>query len=109
MVSTEVDARAGWQATKVELVAGQTYEYVAKGEWQTDPEFETSTASGLNGEGRLVGAIFEDYRLSETIRMGERGKFVAETDGQLYLRCDDKWNQIEDNKGRLKVFVRKAK
>lgn len=108
MVSTDVDARAGWQATKVELVAGQTYEYVAKGEWQTDPEFETSTASGLNGQGRLVGAIFEDYQLSETIRLGERGKFVAETDGQLYLRCDDKWNQIEDNKGRLKVYVRKV-
>ena len=108
MVSTEVDARAGWQATKVELVAGQTYEYVAQGQWQTDPEFEASTASGLNGQGRLVGAIFEDYLLSETIRLGQRGKFVAETDGQLYLRCDDKWNQIEDNKGRLKVYLRKA-
>jgi len=108
MISTDIDARAGWQATKVELVAGQTYKYVAQGEWQTDPEFESSTASGLNGEGRLVGTIFKDYQLSETIRMGDRGKFVAETDGQLYLRCDDRWNQIEDNKGSLKVYVRKA-
>ena len=108
MIGTDIDARAGWQATKVEVVANQTYEYVAKGEWQTDPEFETSTASGLNGEGRLVGTIYKDYQLSETIRMSERGTFVAQTDGQLYLRCDDKWNQIEDNNGRLKVFVRKA-
>jgi len=108
MIGTDVNARAGWQATKVRLVQGETYEYVAKGEWQTDPEFETSTASGLNGEGRLIGTIFSDYQLSETIRMGERGKFVASTDGQLFLRCDDKWNKIEDNKGRLKVFVRKA-
>ncbi len=50
----------------------------------------------------------DDYQLSEPIRMSERGKFVAQTDGQLYLGCDDKWNQVEDNKGRLKVFVRKV-
>ena len=108
MINTEVDARAGWQATKVQVVANEAYEYVAQGEWQTDPEFESSTASGLNGEGQLVGTIFNDYQLSETIRLSDRGKFVAETDGQLYLRCDDKWNEIEDNKGRLKVFVRKV-
>lgn len=108
MISTEVDARAGWQATKVEVVAGETYEFVAQGQWQTDPEFESSTASGLNGEGRLIGTIYNSYQLSETIRMSERGEFVAATDGQMFLRCDDKWNQIEDNKGRLKVYVRKA-
>lgn len=109
MIKTVVDSRAGWQATKVKVVQGQTYEYVAQGQWQTDPEFESSTADGLNGAGRLLGTIFNDYQLSETIRMSARGKFVAQTDGQLYLRCDDKWNQIEDNKGRLKVFLRKVR
>ena len=108
MIATDIDSRAGWQATKAELVAGQTYEYVAQGQWQTDPELESSTADGLNGQGRLVGTIFDDYRLSETIRLSARGKFVAQADGQLFLRCDDKWNQIEDNKGRLKVYLRKV-
>ena len=108
MVSTNVNSRAGWQATKVEVVAQQTYEYVAQGQWQTNPQSEASTASGADGQGRLIGTIFSDYRLSQPILLGERGTFVAQTDGQLFLRCDDRWNQIEDNKGRLKVFVRKA-
>ena len=110
MIDTDVDSRGGWQATKVEIVKGETYEYAAKGEWQTDPESELATASGLNGAGRLLGAIYDNnnYQLSETIRMSERGKFVAETSGQLFLRCEDKWNELDDNKGRLKVHVRKA-
>ena len=107
MISTDIDSRAGWQATKVQVVKGETYEYVAKGEWHTNPESEAATASGLNGSGRLLGTILNSYQLSETIRMSERGKFTAEADGQLFLRCEDKWNEIEDNKGRLKVYVRK--
>ena len=108
MFNTDVDSRAGWQATKVQVVKGETYEYVAKGEWSTDPEFEPATASGLNGSGRLLGTIYNSYQLSEPIRMSERGKFVAEADGQLFLRCEDKWNELDDNKGKLKVYVRKA-
>ena len=108
MITTDIDSRAGWQATKVQVVKGETYEYVAKGEWLTDPEFEPATASGLNGSGRLLGTIFHSHRLSETIRMSERGKFTAESDGQLFLRCEDKWNELDDNKGRMKVYVRKS-
>ena len=109
MINTDIDSRAGWQATKVQVVKGETYEYVAKGEWLTNPESEPATASGLNGSGRLLGTIYmSSYQLSEPIRMSERGKFTAEVDGQLFLRCEDKWNEIEDNKGRLTVYVRKA-
>lgn len=108
MVQTTVDARSGWQATKVEIVQGEQYEFVAQGQWQTDPELESCSADGHNGQGRLVGTIYQDYELSSPIRMGKRGKFTATRDGQLFLRCDDRWNQIEDNKGRLKVFVRKV-
>jgi hypothetical protein len=112
MVESAVDARSGWQATRVELVEGETYEFVAQGQWQVGPDEDACSADGAdgaNGEGRLLGAIYEGFQLSQPISMGTRGKFTARGNGQLFLRCADQWNDIEDNKGRLKVFVRKAR
>ncbi len=107
-----VMARKGWQATKVQLVKGQSYDFAAKGTWKLSEDGEAVSANGAeggDGEGRLIGAIFNAFELSEPFKLGERGRFVAKFDGQLFLRCDDRWNELADNSDQLAVYLRLSK
>lgn len=107
-----VMARKGWQATKVQLVEGQSYDFAAKGTWKLSEDGEAVSANGAegaNGEGRLIGAIFNAFELSEPFELGEKGRFVAKSDGQLFLRCDDRWNELADNSDQLAVYLRLSK
>ncbi len=107
-----VMARKGWQATKIQVVEGQSYDFAAKGTWQLSEEGDSVSADGAedgSGHGRLIGAIFNAYELSEPFDLGKKGRFVAPTDGQLYLRTDDRWNEIADNSGQLTVYFRLSK
>jgi hypothetical protein len=53
--------------------------------------------------GQLVGVLFNDYELSEPFAIPADGKFVAPGDGQLFLRCEEAWNRLADNKGKVNV------
>ena len=68
------------------------------------------TAQGNSrGAGKLVGAILQDYVLSEPFELGAKNSgFVAPESGQLYLRCQEKWSALADNEGQINVFIRKT-
>lgn len=53
--------------------------------------------------GQLVGVLFNDYELSEPFAIPSDEPFVAPGDGQLFLRCEDAWNRLSDNKGKASL------
>lgn len=53
--------------------------------------------------GQLVGVLFNDYELSEPFAIPADGSFVAPGEGQLFLRCEDAWNRLADNKGKANL------
>jgi hypothetical protein len=48
----------------------------------------------------------DNYRLGKPFGLGEYGRFTAPQSGQLYLRCQDEWNQLADNRGSISVDFR---
>lgn len=86
---------------------GEEYDYSAEGTWQTSKRGEPTGANGNEqGTGRLVGIVFNDYDLSEPFDLGDYGSFEAPADGNLFLRCNDKWHELEGNKGRMTVRLK---
>ena len=108
-VKTKVNAQAGWQATKAFLVGGTTYSYEASGNWQFEPTGEVDADGSAGGQGRLVGVIFEDFKLGEPFELGVKGEFNAYSDGQLYVRCQDDWTSLGDNSGAIELKLSKTK
>lgn len=102
-----IAAVQGWQATGVSLVQGQSYEVATRGTWQIAKAGQELTADGnAAGEGRLIGAVFKDFKLSQPFELGTKQTFVAPSDGQLYLRCRDVWTELSDNDGEIIVHLR---
>jgi hypothetical protein len=65
------------------------------------------TADGDDeGKGKLVGILFEDYKLSEPFELGANSEWTATGNGNLYLRCQDNWNSIADNSGTIAVKIK---
>ena len=109
IVKSKVKADYGWQATQVFLEKGVSYDVAGVGEWQVAATGELVNADGqTDGRGKLIGAIFHDFQLSEPIEFGKRHTFTAEADGQLVLWCRDAWNEIADNRGAITVHVRRT-
>ncbi len=106
--ATETIAAArGWQATGVLLQKDQSYDVATLGTWQIAKAGEDLTADGnAVGAGRLIGAVFRDFRLSAPFELSAKHSFAAPSDGQLYLRCQDSWTELSDNEGKIKVHFR---
>lgn len=106
-VASKLDAQRGWQPSKAQVSAGQTYEYSAVGLWKISADAEEVTADGdPDGKGKLWGVIFDDYRLSEPFELGSYGTFTPPSDGQLLLRCGDEWGELADNSGKMAVKIK---
>lgn len=60
------------------------------------------------GAGKLMGVILDtsSMTLGEPFELGSKTQFTAETEGNLYLRCSDAWNQLHDNDGEMSVSIR---
>ncbi|MCX7420236.1 MAG: hypothetical protein NT013_11940 [Planctomycetia bacterium] len=56
--------------------------------------------------GQLVGVLFNDYELGEPFAIPSNGNFKAPADGQLFLRCEESWNKLADNKGKVNLKIR---
>lgn len=114
-ITAKIKADHGWQPSGAMVAGGTSYDYAATGMWQTSKEASAVSADGdEGGAGRLFGAIMTDedgknYQLGESFELGTKGKFTAATDGKLYLRCQDKWGELADNKGTLTVKIKAAK
>ena len=100
-----VKAKAGWQATGVKVQAGEGYRYRAAGTWKID-SLEAVTADGRpDGQGRLVGVLFQNFQLSEPFELGAEGTWTAPASGQLFVRCRDAWSQLGDNSGSVVLTI----
>ena len=86
-----------------------SYDYVAQGTWRVDVGDEVTADGRPNGTGRLMGMVFsKDYREGQPFELGERGQFTAQVEGQLYVRCNDSWNELSDNDGELTLYIRRT-
>ena len=104
-----VKARAGWQATGLLAEAGQAYDFASRGQWKIDSQTEVSADGDGAGQGALIGAWLNDYQLSKPFELGARGRFVAAQDGELFVRCRDAWENLSNNAGQVKLYLRKSK
>jgi hypothetical protein len=104
-------AARGWQASRVLVTAGETYSYRAKGNWAISASEKPTNVNGTsNGAGKLIGAVLSDeFQLSPTVELGTQGTFVAPISGKLYLRCQDAWNQLSDNRGEVSVRISRGR
>ena len=105
----EVRAQAGWQATKLTVTKGDSYEFAAQGKWKTDAETEVDADGNADGNGALEAVVFNDFSLSDPITLGKRGSFTAPSDGHLFMRCKDDWTDLSNNDGKLSVFFKRTK
>lgn len=100
----KVKAKAGWQASGALLKKGASYEVTTSGNWKVDKAGGGCDGDGeKSGNGRLVGVLFDNYKLSKPIDLGKKTSFVAPADGELFLRCQDTWSKLDDNDGELVV------
>lgn len=103
---SKIRADRGWQASRAQVFAGDRYSIQTEGQWTTSPDGELVSAAGDSaGQGKLVGIIFDDYKLSEPFEIGDLESFTVPDNGQLYLRCEDEWGRLVDNKGVLEVRI----
>lgn len=103
-ISRRIRAARGYQASGLAVQAGQTIAFRTIGRWTAVPEVGPTDADGAaDGSGQLVATVLDDYRLSEPIPLGAHGRFIAPSDGHLYLRCGEAWNRLADNSGSITV------
>ncbi len=107
-VKAKVVARGGWQATRLWVNEGTSYEHQTEGAWGIGKGTEGLSADGTTtGEGKLIGVLLNNFQLSKPFELGTQGAWIGSGEGQLYLRCDDAWTELEDNSGELEVTFRK--
>ena len=107
--SIKVSSQRGWQATEVQLEQGNRYHVSSAGEWKIVRGGNALTVDGDGaGNGKLIGAVFANFELGEPFELGSNATFTAPSDGQLVLRCRDKWTQLAENEGEIEVTVRAA-
>lgn len=111
VTTAKIDAPRGWQASRLTVSKGEEYEYSVSGSWTLAKNGTPLTADGDDkGEGKLVGVLLKDengdYALGDEFELGTFGTFTAPEDGDLHLRCRDKWVSLADNKGSVQVKLK---
>ena len=118
-ITQSIDAARGWQSSRVKVEKGQQYQVTTTGRFSVaqKPRPWISEAQGIsiryaNGYplGRLVGRILDPAKqfASKEFSIGNASTFNAAGTGTLYLRLNDAWNALEDNKGSVSVTVKSA-
>jgi hypothetical protein len=104
-ISSRILAQRGWQPSSLEVTAGNEYAYRCSGTWKISKNGKPLTADGEMQEnlGRLTAVTMKDFTLGEPFALGAEGTFIAPSDGKLYFRCRDRWNELADNSGRITV------
>ena len=105
--SCTVEAARGWQPTGVAIAADVPYEISATGTWKTSKDGKAVDAAGApDGAGRLVGTLMRDYKISQEFPLGAQGMLKFKVDGTLYVRCRDKWTELDDNSGKVALKIK---
>lgn len=104
-----IEAARGWQSSRALLKKGEEYQFAASGNWKTAKGGEERDADGdSDGRGKLVACLFEDYELSAPFELGVYGSFTAPADGHLVVRCQDAWNELADNSGKITLKIQQS-
>ena len=119
-VNARVQAEKGWQPSGAIVKTDGNYEYTTTGKWKLNKDAAECTAAGskeasAGSSGRLLGVIMSEsttksgpkYQLSTPFNLGDKGEFTPPVDGQLFLRCEDDWCELGDNKGLVTVQLKK--
>ncbi|HEY4261337.1 MAG TPA: hypothetical protein VGM98_14315 [Schlesneria sp.] len=119
----EIKADRGWQSSTVRMREGDKYMISATGRFELaqEPKPWISEPSGISFRyfggkplGLLLGCLRtesgesgggEDSML-RVYPIGLGGTFTAPVSGTMYLRINDEWNSLSDNKGSVRVEVR---
>lgn len=107
LAKTKIKARSGWQPTRAKIQKGESYRFATEGSWQLHKDGPSINAGGdESGHGQLVGAVFQDYQLSEEFEIGATGTFVSPAEGHLFVRCKEGWGTLSDNDGQIDFQIR---
>lgn len=108
--AAKIKAKGGWQPTGCAVKAGTAYEYLAEGHWKVSKDVDDVTAEGADdGTGKLIGVLFnpDDYELGEPFDLGAFGDWTPDSDGQLFVRCQEPWKEINDeNSGMIALKIK---
>lgn len=110
-ITARIDSARGWQPSRLLLKESDEFEFSCSKSWKLSTDGESLSADGNeNGSGKLVGIVLQDlgtkYELSEPFELGANGSFTTPAAGQLWLRCKDEWNQLDDNSGIISVKLK---
>ncbi len=116
-----VEAARGWQSTGIAVTAGQRIKIIATGRvvlaqttkpWESEPQGISIRYSEGKPIGRLLGAVQRvtlaeagPIRQWEFFDIGPEGTQTMPAPGTLYLRVNDRWNELADNTGDYRVTV----
>lgn len=118
----DIAADHGWQSSGVLLEAGQKYEITASGRftladrpkpWESEPQGITFRYFDRRPLGLLVGCICleegnaggDNDPMLKVIEIGRGRTLEVPLSGTLYLRLNDAWNSLGDNRGRVSVEI----
>ncbi len=121
-VTLDIAADRGWQPSLVRVEAGRSYRITANGEvtLADEPAPWVSTPRGISIRyahgrpiGRLLAGIVGEHPpgnigtcgLLHPIEVREGIEFSAAETGTLYLRINDRWSELDDNRGGYAVGI----
>jgi hypothetical protein len=102
--ASTISAGRGWQPSGLAVNAGVHYQYASSGKCSITGGTKNVDADGdAQGRGRLVGTLLANYQLGTEFELGTKGSFRAASNGNLYLRCRNAWNELAGDSGDLSV------
>jgi len=120
-----ISSTRGWQSTRVNLIAGQSYQIQSSGRvtlaetskpWISEPQGISIRYFSGQPLGRLMGFIRPSppddapapagREILKLLPLGPDVKLVAPHSGTLYLRVSDAWNELQDNDGEYQVRIK---
>jgi len=121
----QVQADRGWQSSGVLVREGRRYQLTAQGRFElaSIPKPWISEPQGISFryfDGKPIGLLLgcirteageadgSDTSMLHVYPIGRGGTFQAPLSGTLYLRLNDDWNSLHDNKGTATVEIRAA-
>jgi hypothetical protein len=105
-MNATIAAGRGWQPSGLTVKNGTRYQYASNGVCSIAKSIEKVDADGdAQGRGRLVGALLDNYQLGAEFELGTEGSFKASSNGNLYLRCRNAWNELPADSGQFSLGI----